>query len=121
LYTFVTGLTYGEICNNDGCRVLGSFLTRHAIGDPLSTLDISSAGLMHPRTETDGSGVSVSVDSTATVSVRGTVGEEGRLGEDGPAGEAGTLADKASMFMSGSNVVVQPENPSTRRFDSSNS
>ena len=27
LYTCVTGFTYGEVCNIDGCRVRGSFLT----------------------------------------------------------------------------------------------
>uniref|UniRef100_A0A7C9EA74 Uncharacterized protein n=1 Tax=Opuntia streptacantha TaxID=393608 RepID=A0A7C9EA74_OPUST len=32
LYTFVTGFTYGEICNIDGWRVRGSFRTRIAIG-----------------------------------------------------------------------------------------
>ena len=70
---------------------------------------------MPPCSDTDGPGVSVSVDSTITVSMRGTVAEDGRVGEDG------RVRDTRSMSMLGPTVAFGPDNPATTHLNSSNS
>jgi len=79
---------------------VGSFLTRFAIGEALSTSVSSGVVVVHPSSDTDGSGVSVSINSISTVPVDGTVGD--------------------NQSMSSPTVAFGIDNPATTRFNASN-